>query len=96
MLLQASTLVPNNLSTSFMLMKEKAIRRLKEKIAEEKKICQTMRWRDYNQGNLSAFDRDLGPVEVKMRQITNRTDNKSKMKRRRSKRFGDIVAVSWT
>ena len=37
MLLQASTLVPNNFSTSFMLMK-RAIRRLKEKFAEEQKI----------------------------------------------------------
>ena len=56
---------------------EKAIRRLKEKFAEEqKKICQTMGWRDYNQGNLSAFDGDLGPVEVKMRQIIQEQDEK--------------------
>ena len=27
-----------------------------------------MGWRDNNQGNLSAFDEDLGPVEVKMPQ----------------------------
>ena len=50
---------------------------LKEKVAEEqKKICQTMGWRDYNQGNLSAFDGDLGPVEVKMRQIIQEQDEK--------------------
>jgi len=41
----ASTLVPNNLSTSF-ANEDKAIRRLKEKFAEEQKtICQTMGWR---------------------------------------------------
>jgi len=48
---------------------ENALRRLKEKYSDElKRICQTMGWRDYNQGNLSAFDGDLGPVEAKMRQ----------------------------
>ena len=50
--------------------KDKSIRRLKDKFNEEqKRVCQTMGWRDYNQGNFSAFDGDLGPVEVKMRQI---------------------------
>ena len=54
----------------FQANEEKAIRRLKEKFAEEnKRICQSMGWRDYSQGNFSAFDGDLGPVEVKMRQI---------------------------
>jgi len=49
---------------------DKAIRRLRDKFDEEqKRVCQTMGWRDYNQGNFSAFDGDLGPVEVKMRQI---------------------------
>ena len=39
----------------FQANEEKAIRRLKEKFAEEqKRICQTMGWRDYNQGNLSG------------------------------------------
>jgi len=77
---------------------EKAIRRLKEKFAEEqKKICQTMGWRDYNQGNLSAFDGDLGPVEVKMRQIIQEQDEKKDEKEKvkaRQKRLGDIGAVS--
>ena len=36
-----------------------------------------MGWRDYNQGNLSAFDGDLGLVEVKL--------FKSKMRRKRKK-----------
>jgi len=37
---------------------DNALRRLKEKYSDEqKRICQTMGWRDYNQGNnLSAFD----------------------------------------
>ena len=35
-----------------------------------------MRWRDYNQGNLSALDGDLGHVEVKMRQIIQEQDGK--------------------
>ena len=37
---------------------ESVIRRLKEMFAEGKKICQTMGWWDYNQGNLS-FDVDV-------------------------------------
>ena len=37
-----------------------------------------MGWRDYNQGNLSAFDGDLGPVEVKMRQIIQEQDKKGR------------------
>ena len=38
---------------AFQANEEKAIRRFKEKFAEEqKRICQTMGWRDYNQGNL--------------------------------------------
>ena len=49
---------------------ENALKRLKEKYSDEqKRICQSMEWRDYNQGNLSAFDGDLGPVEAKMRLI---------------------------
>jgi len=36
-----------------------------------------MGWRDYNQDNLSVFDGDLGPVEVKL--------YKSKTKIRRKK-----------
>ena len=77
---------------------EKAIRRLKEKFAEEqKKICQTMGWRDYNQGNLSAFDGDLGTVEVKMRQIIQEQDEKKDEKEKvkaRQKRLGEIGSVS--
>ena len=72
---------------------EKAIRRLKEKFAEEqKRICQTMGLRD-NQGNLSAFDGDLGPVEVKMRQIIQEQDEKKEEKdkvKARQKRLGEI------
>ena len=49
---------------------DNALRRLKEKYSDEqKRICQTMGWRYYNQGNLSTFDGDLGPVEEKMQQI---------------------------
>ena len=35
-----------------------------------------MGWSDNNQGNLSAFDRDLGPVEAKMRKIIQEQDEK--------------------
>ena len=61
---------------------DNALRRLKEKYSDEqKRICQTMGWRDYNQGNLSAFNGDLGPVEVKMRQIIQEQDEKRTRKR---------------
>ena len=61
----------------FQAYEDKAIRRLKGKVAEEqKRICHTMDWRDYSQGNHSAFDGDLGPVEVKMRQIIQEQDEK--------------------
>ena len=77
---------------------EKAIRRLKDKFNEEqKRVCQTMGWRDYNQGNLSAFDGDLGPVEVKMRQIIQEQDEKKEEKdkvKARQKRLGEIGSVS--
>ena len=34
---------------------ENALRRLKKKYSDkQKRICQTMEWRDYNQGNFSA------------------------------------------
>ena len=33
-----------------------------------------------NQGNLSAFDGDLGPVEIKMRQIIQEQDKKKEKK----------------
>ena len=53
--------------------------------------------RDNNQGNLSAFDGDLGPVEAKMRQIiqeqAEKTEEKEKTKSRQ-KRLGDIAASS--
>ena len=39
-----------------------------------------MGWQDYKQGNLSAFDRDLGPVDVKMRQIIQEWDEKKEEK----------------
>ena len=82
----------------FQANEDKAVRRLKEKFAEEqKRICQTMGWRDYNQGNLSAFDGDLGPVEVKMRQIIQEQDEKKEEKdkvKARQKRLGEIGAVS--
>ena len=43
---------------------------------------QTMGRQDYNQGNLSVFNGDLGPVEVKMRQII---QEKDKMKEEKDK-----------
>ena len=46
-------------------------------VEEQKEIWQTMGWRDYNQCNLSAFDGDLGAVEVNnMRQIIQEQDEK--------------------
>jgi hypothetical protein len=66
---------------------ENALRRLKEKYSDEmKRICQTMGWRDYNQGNLSAFDGDLGPVEAKMRQIIQEHDEKKEEKEKTKSR----------
>ena len=56
-----------------------------------------MGWRDYNQGNLSAFDGYLGPVEVKMRQIIQEQDEKKEEKDKvkvRQKRLGEIGSVS--
>ena len=44
----------------------------KEKGARTKRerVCGTVRWRDYNVGNLSAMESgDLGAVEVEMKQI---------------------------
>jgi len=77
---------------------DNALRRLKEKYSDEmKRICQTMGWRDYNQGNLSAFDGDLGPVEAKMRQIIQEQDEKKEEKEKtksRQKRLGDIGVSS--
>jgi hypothetical protein len=77
---------------------ENAVRRLKEKFSDEqRRICQTMGWRDFNQGNLSAFDGDLGPVEVKMRQIIQEQDEKKEEKEKlktKQKRLGEISAVS--
>ena len=65
----------------FQVNEDKVIRRLNKKFAEEqKRICQTMGWQDYKQGNLSAFDRDLGPVDVKMRQIIQEWDEKKEEK----------------
>jgi hypothetical protein len=55
---------------------EKGVRRLKEKYtAEYKRVCGTMGWRDFNIGNLSAMENgDLGPVEIKMKQIIEEQD----------------------
>jgi hypothetical protein len=55
---------------------EKGLRRIKEKYtAEYKRVCGTMGWRDYCIGNLSAMETgDLGPVEVKMKQIIQEQD----------------------
>ena len=69
----------------------------KEKFAEEqKRICQTMGWRDYNQGNLSGFDGYFRPVEVK-RQIIQEQEEKKEEKdkvKARKKRLVEIGAVS--
>ena len=77
---------------------DNAIRRLKEKFSEEqRRVCQTLGWRDFNQGNLSAFEGDLGPVECKMRQIIQEQDEKKEEKERakaKQKRLGEIAAVS--
>jgi len=62
-----------------------------------KRICQAMGWIDYNQGNLSAFDGDLGPVEAKMRQIIQEQDERKEEKEKtksRQKRLGDIGVSS--
>ena len=72
---------------------DNALRRLKEKYSDEqKRICQTMGWRDYNQGNLSAFDGDLGPVEGKMRQIKL---FKNKMKKGREREGQSSTKKTW-
>jgi len=39
---------------------DNALKRLKKKYSDEqKRIYQTMGWRNYNQGNLSAFDGEI-------------------------------------
>ena len=62
----------------------------------QKRICQTMGWRDYNQGNLSAFDGDLGPVEAKMCQIIQERREKGRKREDevKTKRIGDIGVSS--
>ena len=79
---------------------DNALRRLKEKYSDEmKRICQTMGWRDYNQGNLSAFNGDLGPVEAKMRQIIQEQDEKKEEKEKtksRQKGLEILVSHRWT
>jgi hypothetical protein len=54
-----------------------AIRRIKEKYSMEyKRVCGTMGWRDYNLGNLSAMETgDLGPIEVRMKQLIQEEDD---------------------
>ena len=61
---------------------------------EQKWICQTMGWRDYNQGNHSAFHGDLGPVDVKMRQIIQEQDEMMDKVKARQKRLEEIGSVS--
>ena len=49
------------------------------------------------EGNLSAFGGDLGPVEVKMRQIIQEKDEKKEEKdnvKARQKRLGEIGSIS--
>jgi hypothetical protein len=55
---------------------QKAIRQIKEKYnSEYRRICSTLGWRDFKIGNLSAMEgSDLGPVEVKMRQLIQEED----------------------
>jgi len=43
---------------------------------EQKRICQTISWSDYNQGYLSVFDGYLDPIEVKMCQSIQEQDKK--------------------
>ena len=82
----------------FQANEEKVIRRLKEKFAEDqKRTCQTMGWRDYNQGLLSAFDGDLDPVEVKILQIIQEQDEMKEEKdkvKARQKILGEIGSLS--
>jgi len=52
-----------------------------------------MGWKNYNQGNLSAFNGDMGPIEVKMRQIIREKDKKKEEKdkiKARQKRLREI------
>ena len=66
---------------------EKCLRRIKEKYtAEYTRVCGTMGWRDYAIGNLSAMETgELGPVEIKMKQIIEEQDTE-KAKKRKKKR----------
>ena len=64
-----------------MRTKKKPSVRLKDKFNEEqKRVCQKIGRRDYNQDNLSEFDGDLGTIEVKMRQIIPERDKKKEEK----------------
>ena len=67
---------PPNLQEIYRKDEEKGVRRPKEKYtAEYKRVCGTMGWRDFNIGNLSAMENgDLGPVELKIKQIIEEKD----------------------
>ena len=58
---------------------ETCILRLKDHYYEDqKRVCQTMGWKDFYQESLSAYDGDLGCVEAKVRQIIQEQDEKKK------------------
>ena len=75
----------------FRRMKKKPYKDQKKSSLRNKKDLSNHGWQDYNQGNLSAFDGDLGLVEVKMIQIIQEQDEKKEEKEKvkaRQKRLG--------
>jgi len=49
----------------FIALMKRLLFRLKDKYYEEqKRVCQTMDWKDYNQRNLLAYDGDLGGFDA--------------------------------
>ena len=59
-------------------------------LMSRRESAKTMGWRDYNQGNPSAFDGDLGPVEAKMRQERGRKIE-DEVKTKRPWRYWGII-----
>jgi hypothetical protein len=73
---------PQYLNEIYVTDVEKGLRRIKEKYtAEYTRVCGTMGWRDYAIGNLSAMETgELGPVEIKMKQIIEEQDTEKAKK----------------
>jgi hypothetical protein len=89
---------PPNLQDIYRADEKKSIRRLKDKYAMEyKRVCGTMGWRDYNIGNLSAMENgDLGPIEVRMKQLIQEEDEHKLEKTNEKERSSRLAHIETT